>query len=99
MNAAIVDASSYAFVDHDRDTALYLLEAIGVKEVDLWLRPEVQFWDTGLAGNLEPQDVLRKKATDWLELWTYQYKVNRVTHGIRAEVSKSSPVGQIRPAN
>nr|XP_023679579.1 uncharacterized protein LOC111850178 isoform X2 [Paramormyrops kingsleyae] len=70
-----------AFLVHGelQDTAQYLLEAMGVKEVDLWLRPEVEFWDTGLAGNLEPQEVLRKKAADWLELWTYQYKVRNRT--------------------
>ncbi|XP_048864237.1 WD repeat-containing protein 97 [Brienomyrus brachyistius] len=76
-----------AFLVHGelQDTAQYLLEVMGVKEVDLWLRPEVEVWDSGLAGNPKPQEVLRKKAADWLELWTHQYKVNRVTHGIRVK--------------
>ncbi|CAJ1082072.1 WD repeat-containing protein 97 isoform X2 [Xyrichtys novacula] len=57
-----------------RETVLGMLAAIGVKEAEQWLWPELNRWDLELLDQSNVWKNLHDRADCWLELWVSKYK-------------------------
>lgn len=52
-----------------------MLQALGVKDAQHWLRPHLESWNNEAWTHTEPGRCLRQLAHHWLNSWTENYKV------------------------
>lgn len=56
---------------------LRMLTALGVREAEQWLWPEVESWDSELQDQSHIWTSLHDRAEYWLELWLSKCKVTK----------------------
>ncbi|XP_066537631.1 WD repeat-containing protein 97 isoform X2 [Hoplias malabaricus] len=57
--------------------AVCMLQVLGVDDVQQWLRPQLESWDSRAQKQPNPMEKLREAAGQWLHVWTDQYRVHK----------------------
>nr|XP_017212558.1 WD repeat-containing protein 97 isoform X1 [Danio rerio]XP_021333610.1 WD repeat-containing protein 97 isoform X1 [Danio rerio] len=69
--------------------AVCILERLGVEEVELWLCPEFECWNSLTKHQPNQHHSLREMANHWLLTWTKKYKLHSRSVSLRSEGEQS----------